>query len=222
MNVPPESAFIPDDQRETQPSKHIHDHIRIIYAAGVVLMGTLWIAVVGWRDTFTTPLGIGALLGAVFMAFGLSFASYESVGSYAAERGEANRLSSAAFPIVMSLFSMGSLMMNVERSVAQSVIPFLMLALVFSIMLVIPPIWLPTTNSRHVIYDKHIRSTFFYTGLSFAVGAMLKLFFHPGRPAAQSLHSAWNDTRKVAGAEDARGLSEYDKTFFDTLRGQRK
>lgn len=220
MSVPPAAAFIPDTERETEVPKSIHDHIRVIYSLGAIIMVALWAGVVGWRDTFTTPLGIGALLGFIFMGIGLGFASYESVGSYAAERGEASRLNSAAFPIVMSLFSMGSLMMNVDREVAKSVVPFLMLSLVFSIMLVIPPVWLPTTNSRHVIYDKHIRSTFFYIGLSFAVGAMLKLFFHPDRPAAQTLTGARQAVAQAnATADGGKNLAAYDRAFLDTLRG---
>lgn len=192
MTIPataePAVIGIDDSERDVAEKQGVQTIVYIIYGTAMLLWILLWTFTVGWRTTSQHPAfaaGFAATL--LLLAMNMAFTSSETVGTYLAERSEASALQGAAFPLIVALFSMGSMIMSLQRELVQRVLPLFMLAFFFAIMLVIPPVWVQTTTGKPTIIVKHIKSAFFAYGLGFAVAAMSHVYFSKDRASLLAL-----------------------------------
>lgn len=178
----PEVVGVDDSQRDIAPGGSVRTVVYIIYGVGAFLWILLWTFAVGWQTTRGRPaLLMGFVATLLLIGMNLYFTSEETVGTYLAEKQEASSLQAAAFPLVVALFSMGTMIMNLDRNLVHQVLPLLMLTLFFAIVLVIPPVWVQTTSGKPTIVVKHVKSTFFSYGLGFGIAAMAAIFFDENR-----------------------------------------
>lgn len=152
---------------------------RIIYVVGILVFIPVWLLIVGWRRVRDSPVHLlGLLFGVALLGTNAALADEETVAGYACEKAEANDLERISFYLVVALFSFGSLLGALDKSVVAHVVPLIIATLVAAVVLVMPPIWLSTVNPRPIILMKHVKSVSSIAAASFMLTALIAAAAH--------------------------------------------
>lgn len=160
-----------------------------IYVAGIVVWVLVWALFMG-KATFnlftskTRAMHLGFLYTLVLFGVNIWGATQESVGDYAVEISEFDRLQRNSFYLVASLFSFATILNTMSNTGSSSksishVVPLLIMVLFFSGACVLSPVWVSTTDPRPTIYMKHIKTVCSIIGQGFMVAALADAFCSP-------------------------------------------
>jgi len=168
-----------------ESTKNVRIAGSITYGIGALLFLCLIVAFVGIRELklFKSHfIGIILILG----LFGLNgyMAWQETIGSYGHEKAEASALGRDAFYLVAAVFSLTTMMHAMQPALVRSLLPKLMLAVFFGIVMVLAPVWVSTVESTPTIMVKHIKTAFMLCGMGFLTMALTQGFITVGKPVS--------------------------------------
>lgn len=172
------SSTRPEDEN-VSPHRNtaIRQQAMTIYLVAVVVGIVMWMWLIGpaaMRKNRMLWVGAASSLGLV--ALNGTLAWQETVGTYPAEKAEADRLGRDAFYLVAAVFSVATVMTGLQRDVVSTVLPLLMLAVLFGIIFVLCPVWVSTVDPEPTILLKHVRTVFVIYGIGFLVAALATIF----------------------------------------------
>jgi hypothetical protein len=171
------------ENEEDVDQEHLADlrrFIRNTYAVGILVWTLAWLLMLHFSLLYNHPvLWTGYAFGLLFLTLnGWISTRDETIGSYAAEKSEMDRLERNAFYTVAALFAMGSLMASIQTNVAviATVFPFLIMVIFLVICTTMAPLWLSTVDAIQTIRHKHIKTVLICYGMGFMVTALCILF----------------------------------------------
>lgn len=172
-----------DDYNQDVDQEHLQQmrrFIRTTYTVGIVAWTILWLCMLRTYLLFNHPiLWSGYVFTMIFLMVNAAVSTRdETIGSYAAEKSEMDRLERNAFYTVAALFAMGSLLAAIRTNteVIATVFPFLILVIFLVICTTMAPMWVSTVDPMQTIKHKHIKTVFILYGMGFMVTAMVILF----------------------------------------------
>ena len=178
------ATFVADDDRndvDKQNLGSVRTATWCIYGVGLglwILGWFLYIYMARPEYELRFPYLAGFLFGALLLSLNLGIAStQETIGDYANEKAEYEELGRTSFYLVAAIFAFGQVLLDLNKKVVRSVLPLLMLVVFFSVALVLPVIWVATTDAKQTIYLKHTKTVFSSYGFSFMVCVLAIIFF---------------------------------------------
>ena len=163
------------DTASAEETRNIRMAASLVYIVGIVLWVVLFATFVGFRSA-GMPAYLGLALGVVFLGINTGMAWQETIGTYAVERNEADGLGRDAFYLVAAVFSLATVLLGMNKDKLRPILPMLLLAVFFGIIMVMTPVWVSTTDPVPTILLKHIRTVFMLCGVGFLTVAMVRSY----------------------------------------------